>query len=129
MSPAGEFAYDHDDDVLAAIQFGIPSRKQPGAGEALAAADLVGIGYGFRNTVTLLGEQIGVPLGYMSLSLCAQLYLAMQIRAPKACHFEYPEAGAIWSLPVLGATERGPPLKRRRRSGRPRGASANRRRP
>lgn len=86
MTPAICLAHHHNNDMLAASQIIIPSREQPGAGEALAAADLVGIGQCRRDAISLLGQKIRMALGDVPLPLVAELYLTVQIGAWKADH-------------------------------------------
>jgi len=69
-------AYHDYDDVLAAPEVSIPARKEPGAAEALAGPNLIGIGKGCGNQFAMSRQEIGMPLCNMSFPLFAKLYFA-----------------------------------------------------
>jgi len=50
-----EFAYHDYDDVLAAPEVSIPARKEPGAAEALAEPNPIGVGKGCGNQFAMCG--------------------------------------------------------------------------
>src|SRR5436309_16079247 len=79
-------AHNHDNNVFAAIQIIIPSRKQLGAAEALAPSDLIRIRQCGGEAISVLGQEVRVALGDMMLSLVAQLDLVAQILAGKSRH-------------------------------------------
>lgn len=61
---------DHDDHyVFAQANISVPPGEHLGAPEASAPPDLVGLGEGFCNPVSVLGEKIGVTLRDVPLPL------------------------------------------------------------
>jgi hypothetical protein len=79
-------ADNDDDNVLAALHLGKPSREQFRGTEASAAAHLVGIGKCGANPLSMFGQQIRMTLGYVRFALFAELNVTTEISARKWHH-------------------------------------------
>jgi len=68
------------------MRVSVPPGEQLRATKASASANLIRLGQGLRNSVPVLGQQIGMTLGDVALSLVGQLDLTLEVRAGKPGH-------------------------------------------
>ena len=67
------FAHNHDNDVLTLPQVGVPSRKKLGAPEPNALPDLIRVGQGFCDSLSMLWQQIWMSRGNVTRMLLRQV--------------------------------------------------------
>ena len=78
MARIRDSTYNHHNNMLAALQIRIPSRKQPRPIEAAAAPHLIGIAKSGGDPVSMMGEKITVAIGDVRFAFPGQLDLALQ---------------------------------------------------
>ena len=83
-------AHHHDNDVLALPQVSVPSRKKPGAAKPNALPDLIRVGQGFCDSMSMLWQQIGMSLGNVTRMLAVRSTSPADIGARKPAHDDSP---------------------------------------